>query len=103
MKPSAAAPKRSTCATAAPGRDLENRSQAERQILGEFAQPRKAILVKVDGVQYVGECAPATADDYAPSEFAPVTAFQFRFERDKMFVKCPNGRELETTIAQRMG
>ena len=87
----------------APGRDLENWSQAEREILAESAQPRKAILVKVDGIQYVGEYTPATANGYAPGEFAPGDRFLVRFEGDKMFVQRPNGRELETTIVQKMG
>jgi len=84
----------------APRRDLENWSQAEREILGEFARPRRAILVKVDGIQYAREYAPATADGYAPSEFAAGDRFPVRFEGDKMFVKRPNGRELQTTIVQ---
>ena len=86
-----------------PGRDLENWSQAEREVLSEFRRPRQAILVKVDGIQYVGEYTPASADGYKPGEFSPGDRFPVRFEGDKMFVKRTNGRELETTIVQKIG
>ncbi len=86
-----------------PGRDLENWNLAEKEILGESTQPRKAILVKVDGIQYVGLYNPASAGGYTPGEFAPGSRLPVRFEGDKMFVRRPNGRELETTIVQKVG
>lgn len=87
-----------------PGRDLENWAQAEKEILEELQPSRRtAIVVEVDGVQYVGEYAPASSDGYQPGEINPGAPVQLRFEGDKMFVLRPNGSELETTIVQRVG
>ena len=41
-----------------PGRDLENWAQAEQEILRESAPRRTAIIVKVNGAEYVGEYDP---------------------------------------------
>jgi hypothetical protein len=87
-----------------PGKDIENWAQAEKEIRQEMESAqtgRRAVVVNVDGVQYVGEYSPNAADNYNPGEFnsgAPVTV---RFEGDKMFLKRPNGRELETKIVKR--
>src|SRR5689334_8530849 len=53
-----------------PGRDLDNWSQAEREIRRETAAatPRKAVLVRVNGVEYVGEYQPEDCDGYQPGE-----------------------------------
>lgn len=88
------------------GRDVENWIQAEREILSEAAsrQPhRTAVVVKVDGVQIVGEYTPGNAEGYTPGEFAQGVKVPVRFEGEKMFVKRPNGRELETTIVKKIG
>ncbi len=87
-----------------PGRDVENWAQAEQEILRESAQPpirRTAIIVKVNGEEYVGEYDPATSDGYVPGEFGPGTSVPVRFHDDKMFVKRPNGKILETTIVKK--
>ncbi len=87
-----------------PGKDLENWAQAEEEIRQEMETAhaaRRAVVVSVDGVQYIGEYSPEASDNYNPGEFnlgAPVTV---RFEGEKMFVKRPNGRELETKIVKR--
>jgi hypothetical protein len=89
-----------------PGRDLENWAQAEREILRETTQSptrRTAIVVSVNGVQYVGEYALESADGYAPGEFSKGVPVPVRFHGDKMFVKRPNGKELETTIVKKIG
>jgi len=87
------------------GRDVENWSQAEHEVMNEIAARarRTAVIVRVDGVQYVGEYRPESAEGYVPGEFGPGIAVPVRFEGDKMFVKRPNGRELETTIVQKIG
>jgi hypothetical protein len=86
-----------------PGRDLENWAQAEKEILEELQPTRRtAIVVEVDGVQYVGEYASASSDGYQPGEINPETPVQLRFEGDKMFLRRANGSELETTIVQRI-
>lgn len=88
-----------------PGRDQENWAQAEQEILRESAEPptRKAIIVKVNGAQYVGEYNPASSDGYLPGEFGPGATIPVRFLGDKMFVQRPNGKILETTIVKKTG
>jgi len=88
------------------GRDMENWVQAEQEILRESIQEAgrsKAIVVKVNGVQYVGEYDPETSGGYTPGELMKGVAIPVRFVGDKMFVKRPNGQELETTIVKRVG
>jgi len=92
------------CSGRIPGRDVENWMQAEEEILREAAETtarRNAIVVKVQGLQYVGEYDPAFSDGYTPGELKKGVAVPVRFEGDKMYVKRPNGRELETTIVKR--
>ncbi len=89
------------------GRDLENWAQAEKEILAEAAERaaappphRSAIVVTVNGVKYVGEYDPALSDGYTPGEFAKGTPVPVRFDGDKMFVRRPNGKELEARIVK---
>jgi Protein of unknown function (DUF2934) len=84
-----------------PGRDLHNWALAEAQILMETATgtPRKpAVVVNVEGVQYIGEYDSALASGYTPGEFVAGDPVRVRFEPGKMFVTRPNGQHLETTI-----
>ncbi|MGO9439628.1 MAG: DUF2934 domain-containing protein [Terriglobales bacterium] len=88
-----------------PGRDLENWAQAEQEILRESAEPqprRTAIVVKVNGAAYVGEYDPAFSDGYLPGEFGPGVSVPVRFRGDRMYLKRPNGKILETTIVQKI-
>lgn len=88
-----------------PGHDLENWSQAEQEIMSELANPggrRNAVVVRVNGVGYVGEYKPESAGGYTPGEFGSGTSVPVRFEGEKMFVTRPNGEELETTIVQKI-
>src|SRR5579863_10327937 len=91
-----------------PGRDLENWAQAEREIAQEIAERaavrsshRTAVVVTVGGMKYVGEYDAATCDGYHPGEFAKGHPVPVRFDGDKMFVKRPNGKELETRIVKK--
>ena len=88
-----------------PARDLQNWAQAEAEILREFsaATRRTAVVVKVNGVQYVGEYLPAAANGYRPGEFSAGASVPIRFEGEKMFVIRGNGTELETTVVNRIG
>jgi hypothetical protein len=89
-----------------PGRDLDNWAQAEQEIMREAAERathRNAIVVNVNGVQYVGEYTLDSADGYTPGEFTKGVPVPVRFHGDKMFVKRPNGKELETTIVKKIG
>jgi hypothetical protein len=54
------------------GRDVKNWIQAEAEIRSEMqsaASHNAAIVVKVDGVSYVGEYDASSADGYLPGEF----------------------------------
>jgi Protein of unknown function (DUF2934) len=90
-----------------PGRDLQNWAQAEQEILHESAEPqpqsrRTAIVVKVDGTAYVGEYDPSFSDGYLPGEFGPGVSVPVRFSGDRMYLKRPNGKILETTIVKKI-
>jgi Protein of unknown function (DUF2934) len=88
-----------------PGRDAENWAQAEQEIQSEIesAGPRMAIVVNVNGVQYVGEYRRELSNGYTPGEFGAGMTIPVRLVGDKMIVTRPNGKELETTIVQRIG
>ena len=88
-----------------PGRDAENWSLAEAEILCELssATRRSAIAIKVDGVQYVGEYTRESSDGYTPGEFGRGTPVPVRFDGDKMFVTRRDGKELQTTIVNKVG
>ena len=88
-----------------PGRDAENWAQAEQEIRQESADAstrRTAVVVTVNGVKYVGEYDAASCGGYTPGEFGSGARVPVRFEGDKMFVKRPNGVELETRIVNRI-
>ena len=89
-----------------PGRDLKNWAQAEKEILQEISHlelRRRAVVVKVHGVEYVGEYTPESSLGYSPGEFGEGMTIPVRFEGDKMFVTRPNGVELETTVVKKVG
>lgn len=87
------------------GRDLENWVRAEAEILSEQKRSahRSAVVVRVEGVQYVGEYRPASADGYTPGEFAKGDPVPVRFDGNQMFVKRHNGKELATRIVSQGG
>jgi hypothetical protein len=88
-----------------PGRDTENWAQAEQEIRREAtgAARRKAVVVRVNGVQYFGEYHAEACDGYQPGEFGKGNVVPVRFAGNKMFVKRSNGKELETTIVKKIG
>ncbi|HLW84002.1 MAG TPA: DUF2934 domain-containing protein [Candidatus Sulfotelmatobacter sp.] len=86
-----------------PNRDQQNWGLAEDEIRMELAarsSRRHAVVINVEGVQYVGEYDFAVAADYTPGEFAAGDPVRVRFDSGKMFVERPNGHQLETTIVQ---
>jgi Protein of unknown function (DUF2934) len=87
-----------------PGRDVQNWMEAEEEILRESKEAhRRAVVIRVNGVAYVGEYSPESSDGYVPGEFATGDPIPVRFERDKMFVQRANGKELETTLVKQTG
>jgi hypothetical protein len=98
-----------------PGHDLENWAQAEQEILRELAPPsaretqpsepkvrRAAIVIKVNGVEYIGEYNPSVSDGYRPGEFGPGASALVSFHGDHMLVFRPNGKTLETIITRKI-
>jgi hypothetical protein len=85
-----------------PGRDLDNWAQAEQEILGESPSPRAAIVIRINGTEFVGEYNPAASGGYRPGELSHGVAVPVRFLGDKMFVKRPNGQDLETTLISKI-
>jgi hypothetical protein len=88
-----------------PGHDLENWAEAEQEILREAERStrRTAVVIEVDGVQYVGEYNAQSSDGYAPGEFGVGEPVLVWFEERKMVVKRPNGRRLATDVVTRIG
>ena len=89
-----------------PGRDLHNWALAEAQIRTETSTHsacKPAVVVKVEGVQYIGEYDSALASGYTPGEFVAGDPVRVRFEDGKMVVIRPNGQLLETTIINKAG
>ena len=87
------------------GRDLENWVQAEEEIRSQVhtpVGPRGGIVIKVDGVRYIGEYSEQSGGGYRPGEFGAGDAITVRFEGGKMYVKRRNGLELETTLVRRL-
>jgi len=79
-------------------------SQPEKDVVsGSAPRPaqRPAVVVKVNGVRYIGEYTLDSVDGYTPGEFASGAPVPVRFVGNKMFITRPNGSELETTIVKR--
>ncbi len=87
------------------GHDAENWYQAEAEILRESASNpvRRAVVVNVRGVVYTGEYDSTSADGYIPGEWKPGDPVPVRLAGDKLYLRRPNGRELQTTIVKRIG
>lgn len=87
-----------------PGHDLENWAQAEKEVRGEeeASGRRMAIVVKVKGINHVGEYRTDRSDGYTPGEFSQGEPVEVRIEGDRMFVRRTNGKELETRIVRRV-
>jgi hypothetical protein len=89
----------------APGHDVENWCRAEAEIMPErtaaFARP--AVVINVEGVVYTGEYDAVSADGYRPGEWMVGDRVPVRLEGDKLFLRRPNGRELETRVVKRIG
>ena len=87
------------------GHDADNWYQAEAEILRESAgnPARRAVVVNVRGVVYTGEFESTSADGYIPGEWKPGDPIPVRLAGDKLYLRRPNGRELQTTIVKRIG
>jgi hypothetical protein len=84
-----------------PGHEVEDWLQAESEILKESQPDPAYVKVRFEGVTYTGEYDRKYSDGYARGEFRPGSAVEIRFDSDKMFVKRPNGKELQTRIVRK--
>lgn len=88
-----------------PGHQVEDWLQAEAEVTREFgaspAQKPAFIVVRFAGVTYTGEYDREHCDGYAPGEFSPSASLEVRIDRDQMFLRRPNGKELQTRIVRR--
>lgn len=87
------------------GHDVENWYQAEAQVLRELASSsrRRAIVVNVDGVVYTGEYEPESAGGYTPGEWQAGDPVRMRVAGDQLYLRRPNGCELQIAIVKRIG
>jgi hypothetical protein len=87
------------------GHDTENWYQAEAEILRESSTHaiRRAVVVNVQGVVYTGEYESSSADGYTPGEWKPGDPVPIRLSGDQLYLRRPNGRELQTTVVKRIG
>ena len=87
------------------GHDIENWRQAEAEILRETAAhgTRRAVVINVEGVVYTGEYELSAADGYEPGEWEPGDRVPVRLRGEKLYLRRPNGRELETRVVKRIG
>jgi len=87
------------------GHDLDNWTQAEAELLRECASfsRRRAVVINLGGIVYTGEYECSVAHDYSPGEWKEGDAVPVRLIGDKLYLKRPNGRELETTVVKRIG
>lgn len=87
------------------GRDIDNWYQAEAEILRESTTlaARRAVVVNVDGVVYTGEYDFTHAEGYSPGEWKAGDPVTVRLAGDQLFLRRPNGRELQTTVVKRIG
>jgi hypothetical protein len=87
------------------GQDAENWYQAEAEIARETGAhlTRPAVVINVEGVVYTGEYDLAGSCEYLPGEWKAGDRVPVRLEGDKLFLRRPNGRELETSVVKRIG
>jgi hypothetical protein len=87
------------------GRDVDNWCQAEAEVLRESTTHavRRTVVVNLGGVVYTGEYDCTAADDYTPGEWKPGDPVAVRLAGDKLYLRRPNGRELQTRIVKRIG
>jgi hypothetical protein len=87
------------------GRDTDNWIQAEAEILREEATrvARRAVVVNVEGVVYTGEYESDSAEGYTPGEWIQGDPVPVRLCGNQLYLRRPNGRELQTTVIKRIG
>ena len=89
----------------APGHQVEDWLKAEAEVLREVKlahAPKPAFLVlRFEGAAYTGEYDAKRCDGYTPGEFRAGTPVEVRFNAGNMYMKRPNGKELEMRIVRK--
>ena len=85
--------------------DLEDCNEAEAEVLRESGtcQTRASVVINLEGVVYTGEYDFATSGDYMAGEWQAGDRITVRLAGDRMYLRRPNGRELETQVVKRIG
>jgi hypothetical protein len=85
------------------GHAEEDWAQAEEEIRSRVAGPKTAtrrIVVKAGSFLYTAEYELARAA-YHPGELVPGEPIRLHFEGQKMWLRLPDGRELETRVIRK--
>ena len=88
------------------GRDAENWYRAEAEILRESGTHlirRRRGRRMSKALSTPGSTNRTSADGYTPGEWNPGDPVQVRVAGDKLFLRRPDGRELQTSIVKRIG
>jgi hypothetical protein len=87
----------------AQGHEVEDWLQAEAEILREVECPPKLarVAVRFERATYIGEYDAQQCDGYTRGEFRAGAPVELRFVGQTMFVKRPNGKELETKVVRK--
>ncbi len=59
------------------------------------------ISVQIDDLIYVGQYIAPNKNSYQPGDLTVNDPIEVRFEKDKMILKRPNGKELETKLMKK--
>lgn len=86
-----------------PGHEIQDWLQAEAEVTGKIAQPGKSafVIIRFQGATYTGEYDVRSCADYRHGEFCPGSPVEISFNGDKMYLKRPNGKELETRVVKK--
>lgn len=86
------------------GHTEEDWAQAESEIHSQLAAGKactRRLVVKADNLFYIAEYDSSAAASYDPGELQRGEQVQLHFEGEKMWLKLPGGRELETRIIRK--
>ena len=79
-----------------PGHDIEYWLRAEAEIKAE--NKAAFVLVKLNGITYTSQYDPNNCAGYTPGEFHPGDTICVRRDDLNLYLKRPNGAELQTRI-----
>jgi hypothetical protein len=79
--------------------------EGEAEVLRESGTclTRASVVINLEGVVYTGEYDFATAGDYMAGEWQGGDRIPVRLAGDRLYLRRPDGRELETQVVRRIG